>query len=151
MTHSDEVTKKCQKPRPTDMSDGVMTPWKKNLLNLYALFRRQRRLLRRCKRRCAESCGYMIRQACAVTYSSQFKKRSVLTDTPEKQRSWRKSGSTRLQNPRILLRTQREVTGNGEADSGFLEVYAHQPFRTFLSLSVFANVSKTWRTPCSAG
>ena len=31
ITHSDEVTNKCQKPGSTDMSDGVMTPWKKNL------------------------------------------------------------------------------------------------------------------------
>ena len=29
MTHSDEITDKCQKPGPTDMGDGVMTPWKR--------------------------------------------------------------------------------------------------------------------------
>ena len=38
------------------MSAGVMTPWKKNLLNLYVLLRKQVRLLRHSKRQYAESC-----------------------------------------------------------------------------------------------
>ena len=37
MTHSDEVTNGSQKPSPTDVSAGVITPRKKNLLSLYAL------------------------------------------------------------------------------------------------------------------
>ena len=36
---------------------GVMTPCKKNPLNLYALLRKQGRLLGHCKRQCAESCA----------------------------------------------------------------------------------------------
>ena len=40
----------------TDVSAGVMTPCKKNVLNLYALLGKQRRLLVHCIRQCAESC-----------------------------------------------------------------------------------------------
>ena len=43
MTHSSEVTNKCKKPGPTDISAGAMTPCKKNLFNLYALLRKQGR------------------------------------------------------------------------------------------------------------
>ena len=57
MTQPDEVTNKCWKPGPTDMSPGVMTPCEKKQLNLCALLCRQGRLLEHCKRQCAESCG----------------------------------------------------------------------------------------------
>ena len=73
MTHSDEVTNKGQNPGPTDMSDGA--PWgsaqaKKAPETLW-------------KRQCAESCGELTQQACALTNSSEFKYKGVLTDTPE--------------------------------------------------------------------
>ena len=55
MTHSDEVTNRSQKPGPTDMSAGVMTPHKGNLISLYALLSRQGRLLVLCLRQCTES------------------------------------------------------------------------------------------------
>ena len=57
MTHSDEVTNGSQKPGSSDVSAGVMTLRKKNLLNLYALLGRQERLVARCIRQCSESCA----------------------------------------------------------------------------------------------
>ena len=52
---SDEVPNGSQKPGPADVSAGVMTPHKKNLLNLYSLLGKQGRLLVHCIRQCAES------------------------------------------------------------------------------------------------
>ena len=56
MTHSDEVTNESQIPGPADVSAGVMTPHKKNLLSLNALLSRQGGLLVLVKKKqCAES------------------------------------------------------------------------------------------------
>ena len=63
MTHSFEVTNVNQKPGPTDMSAGVMTP-----LN------GQRRLLVLCSRQSTESRVKKDQQAFAVTNSIEFKK-----------------------------------------------------------------------------
>ena len=55
MTHLSEVANVNQKPGPADMSAGVITPHKKNLIYLYALLNGQGRLLVLCMRQCAES------------------------------------------------------------------------------------------------
>ena len=73
MTHSYEVTNVSQKPGPTDMSAGVMTPHRKNLISLYALLNRQGRLLVLCLRRCGESrVEKKDQQAYPVTNSNEF-------------------------------------------------------------------------------
>ena len=66
-------------------------PLEKNLLNLYALLRKQGKLLRHCKRQCAEPCGEMIQQTCAVTNSSEFRKmysRTRLSNRRELEKIW---------------------------------------------------------------
>ena len=52
MTHSDEVTNGSQKPGPTDVSAGVMTPHTKNRLSVNALLNKQGGLLVLCIIRC---------------------------------------------------------------------------------------------------
>ena len=57
MTHSDEVANGSQKPGPADVSAGVMTPHKKNLLSLYTLLSKPRRLLVHCVKQCTGGGG----------------------------------------------------------------------------------------------
>ena len=71
MTHSSEVANVSQKPGPTDMSAGVMTPHKNNLKNLYALLNGQCRVTRKKK--------IIRRQAFAATSSIEYKE--VITST----------------------------------------------------------------------
>ena len=105
-----------QEPGPTDMSAGVMTRHKKNLLNLYALLCRQGRLLLLCMRQCAESC--VEKKPTGVTNSSEFKEVTTLTHVS----FWirRCKTGTRLLNPRIQLTIGSEVSVKSVADSYIL-------------------------------
>ena len=73
MTQSDEVTNGSQKPGPTDVSAGVVTPHKKNLIFLYALLNGRGRLLVLCSKQCTEArVRKKDHQAFAVTNSIEF-------------------------------------------------------------------------------
>ena len=84
MTHSYEVSNMNQEPGPSDMSAGVMTPHKKNLIYLYVLLNGQGRNSALCSRQCAESRVKKDQQAFAVTNSIEFKMTSTHSVPEEK-------------------------------------------------------------------
>ena len=79
-----------QKPGPTDMSSGVRTPHKKNLIYLYALGNGQGRLSVLCSRQSTKSRVKKDQQAFAVTNSIEFKMTSTRSVPGEKMGSMNK-------------------------------------------------------------
>ena len=68
MTYSHEVSNVNQEPGPMDMSAGVMTPHRKNLMSV-RLAQRARETLVLCSRQCTESRVKKDQQAFAETNS----------------------------------------------------------------------------------
>ena len=90
MTHSCEDTNVSQKPGPTDMSAGVMTSHKKNLISLYALLNKQGRLVVLCFETVYRvPCGEKNQQAHAVTNSNEFAKVTTSTHVCSKKKGWK--------------------------------------------------------------
>ena len=108
MTHSDEVTNGSQKPGPTDVSAGVMTPHNKNLWSLYALLSRQGGLLVLCIMQCTES---------RVWKKTNW--RMLRQTHPNSKRS---PGTRRL-NPRIHSVDNREQQSPGKVWQTFLPMW----------------------------
>ena len=87
-------------------------------LDFQILLVEDRHMKGHCKRQCAESCKKRRnQQAYAVTNSSKFKNKCSHGHARVTEESWSKTGSTKLRNPRVLLRTKREVSGKSVADS----------------------------------
>ena len=108
MTHSCEVPNVNQEPGPTDMSAGVMTPHKKNLICLYALLNGQGRLSVLCSRQWTASRVKKDQQAFAATNSIEFKMTSTHVLHEKKWEAWTSSLNPRIQLTR-RIRSQGRV------------------------------------------
>ena len=122
---------------PTEVR--TLAPRKKNLLNLYALLGKQRRLLVHCIRQCAESCvekkptnaccdKFVRFQRCNHADTREYLDKAV--------QNWNKTGES----SDSVDNEERGFRDESVADSCIFVVCAHQPLKASLPLETKSTV-----------